>query len=183
MSIEKICVGVLAILICSVGVSAQTQTQFPSTAVQWGDPGYYRQLGRDVPQPPAPQAEAWPYVALFVVCAVAAEKMRERRRENEWKREHPADARFAPLVQWPDEASKPSFQPVRATDLLNFKRPTAAELAADPSLHVVILEPAAWAAAQPMPTASDGMPPKPDRSTLRPPVTRPAHRDSPMRQA
>jgi hypothetical protein len=157
MSFRNLAAIVLGVLVCGGSVSAQskTETQFPKT--MHGDTEYNWLHGRDTPRSAAQidNGGYWgsiPYVLLFIAGACAAEKIRQRRRENEWQRAHRADASYAPLATLPDTSRAPVFQPLTAADMINFTRPSAAARAADPTLRLDLAD-ISWQRPQAAPAA------------------------------
>ena len=163
------CAVVLLVLVCGVGVSAQAPSQFPKGSMASGDfsdnnvgPAAAKSAPQVAPVELGEPSEAgeanlwanWPYVALFILCACVVERVRERRIENRWKRQHPAEGQIMPLVQLPIEAMAPAFRPLTAVDMIAFSRPSAAARAADPSLHVVVAGSESWQAEADTPSVS-----------------------------
>jgi hypothetical protein len=137
MSTKSLVIAVFAVLLVSSHVFAQSTQQFPHLSP--GDKEYFWQHGRDTPKQ-VDQVEAsvfasWPYLALFIAGACAAEKLRERRRENAWQRQSAVEMPIAPLVQRVEPPSEPAFQALTAADMMNFSRPRGARRI-DPTLEI-----------------------------------------------
>jgi hypothetical protein len=151
MTTKNLCAAaILAVLVSSVGLSAQEHKQFQKGSMSSGDfsdnkigPGAAKTVAA------AERAETgeasfaldannlwanWPYVAVFIACAGIAEKMRQRRAENAWQRARPVQGSMAPLVRTPIEEMTPAFRPLTAADMMTFGRPNAAARLADASI-------------------------------------------------
>ena len=157
MTTKNLCAAaVLAVLVSSVGASAQEHKQFQKGSMSSGDfsdtkvgPGAARTVAAAERAETGEASAAidannlwanWPYVAIFIVCVGIAEKVRQSRAENRWQRVRPAEGCLAPLVQTPIEAITPAFRPLTAADMMAFGRPSAATRASDPSLQVGFAE-------------------------------------------
>jgi hypothetical protein len=148
MAIRKCCVGVFLLMLCSgAALSAETdKLQFPKTGN--GDAEYLWQHGRDSFRPAAEVETGYmgylPGVALLIGGVMLFERFREKRLENEWRGEQPADGPLDPLVPMDamaalgDESEPPTFQAITTEELWRFTRPSLGLETPDPNLHVEI---------------------------------------------
>jgi hypothetical protein len=168
MTTVNLCAAaVLAVLVSSVGASAQEHKQFQKGSMSSGDfsdnkigPGAAKTVAAAQRVETAEASAAldannlwanWPYVAVFIACAGLAEKMRQRRGENMWQRVRPAEGCRAPLVQTPIEAMTPAFRPLTPADMMTFGRGNAAARAGAANLNATFAESAPWQTASALP--------------------------------
>jgi hypothetical protein len=166
MTTKNLCAAaVLAVLVSSVGASAQEHKQFQKGSMSSGDfsdnkigPGAAKTVAAAERAETGEASAAldannlwanWPYVAVFIALAGIAEKMRQRRAENMWQRVRPAAGSLAPLVQTPIEGMTPAFRPLTAADMMTFGRGNASARAAN--MNVTFPEPAPWQSAPALP--------------------------------
>ena len=147
MSIKKCCTGLFLLMLCSgSAIAADDKLQFPKTGN--GDTEYLWQHGRDSFRSAAEVETGYlsyiPAVLILVVGAVVFERMREKRRENEWRNEETAEGVIEPLVSMEalpaEDGESASFQPITTEELWRFTRPSLGLEVADTNLQVPNLQ-------------------------------------------
>jgi hypothetical protein len=126
MVIKNSCLAAAAVLLCSISAFAQSdKPQFVKTGS--GDTEYKWQHGRDSPRSASDTGaiaylDYLPAVGFLIVGLGLTERLRERRRENAWRRVQVEAADVAMTRQTLDDVT-PSFNPITPEQMLAFSRP------------------------------------------------------------
>jgi hypothetical protein len=126
MAIKNSCLVAAAVLLCSTAAFAQSdKPQFVKTGS--GDTEYKWQHGRDSPRSAADTGaiaylDYLPAVGFLIVGLGLTERLRERHRENAWRRVQVEAADVAMTRQTLDDVT-PSFNPITPEQMLAFSRP------------------------------------------------------------